>query len=103
VTQPADRPAPAIEDNIIKFRCLSQEGAISSVVFVGMMIGSYSWGVLSDQKGRRFGFFATAVLTLFAGLASALSPNYGVLLATRFLVSLSLFLAAANLGPSFLL
>ena len=30
-----------------------QESLIASVVFGGMMIGAYSWGVLSDSKGRR--------------------------------------------------
>lgn len=30
-----------------------EESLIASVVFGGMMIGAYSWGVLSDAKGRR--------------------------------------------------
>ena len=31
-----------------------QESLIASVVFGGMMIGAYSWGILSDAKGRRY-------------------------------------------------
>ncbi|CAK9229261.1 unnamed protein product [Sphagnum troendelagicum] len=67
-----------------------QESLIASIVFVGMMIGAYSWGILSDLKGRRFGFFATAVLTFVAGLASAASPNYLSLLLLRGFVGIGL-------------
>lgn len=67
-----------------------EESLIASVVFGGMMIGAYSWGVLSDAKGRRFGFFATAVLTFVAGLLSATSPNYLTLVLFRGLVGVGL-------------
>lgn len=30
-----------------------QESLITSVVFVGMLIGAYSWGIVSDSYGRR--------------------------------------------------
>jgi len=30
-----------------------QESMLTSVVFVGMMVGAYLWGVISDAKGRR--------------------------------------------------
>jgi len=30
-----------------------QESMITSFVFVGMLIGAYSWGVVSDNYGRR--------------------------------------------------
>ena len=30
-----------------------QESMITSVVFVGELIGAYSWGVISDHYGRR--------------------------------------------------
>lgn len=30
-----------------------EESLITSVVFVGMLIGAYSWGVVSDTYGRR--------------------------------------------------
>lgn len=30
-----------------------QESLITSVVFVGMLVGAYSWGVVSDKHGRR--------------------------------------------------
>ena len=31
----------------------NKESMITSVVFVGMLIGSYSWGIVSDKFGRR--------------------------------------------------
>lgn len=30
-----------------------EESLITSVVFVGMLVGAYSWGVVSDKHGRR--------------------------------------------------
>ena len=56
----------------------AQESLITSIVFCGTMIGAYSWGVLGDAKGRRVGFFATAMFTFVFGVLSAASPNYVV-------------------------
>ncbi|KAJ8751198.1 hypothetical protein K2173_016379 [Erythroxylum novogranatense] len=63
-----------------------QESLISSVVFAGMLVGAYSWGVVSDRFGRRRGFLATAITTSGAGVLSALAPNYVALLICRCLV-----------------
>lgn len=30
-----------------------EEGLITSIVFAGMLIGAYSWGIVSDNYGRR--------------------------------------------------
>lgn len=30
-----------------------QESLITSIVFAGMLVGAYSWGVVSDKFGRR--------------------------------------------------
>ncbi|XP_057813177.1 organic cation/carnitine transporter 7 isoform X2 [Cryptomeria japonica] len=67
-----------------------QESLITSTVFLGMMVGAYLWGVLSDTKGRRYGFFATAVVTFGAGFFGTFSPNYLVLVASRCLVGLGI-------------
>ncbi|KAE8689517.1 Organic cation/carnitine transporter 7 [Hibiscus syriacus] len=66
------------------------KGLITSVVFVGMLVGAYSWGVVSDKYGRRKGFLITAVVTSGAGFLSALSPNYISLIIFRCLVGLGL-------------
>ena len=51
---------------------------ITSVVFFGMMVGAFTWGMVADARGRKTGFFATALFTAVMGFASAFSPNYGV-------------------------
>ncbi|KAJ7302322.1 hypothetical protein JRQ81_000036 [Phrynocephalus forsythii] len=88
-----------------------QESAISSVVFAGMMIGAYSWGVLSDSKGRRYDFFQKKLFfhsfgakIRGTGLASLrqrdylhcrdsepFAPNYYTLLFLRALVGIGLW------------
>lgn len=45
-----------------------EESLITSVVFAGMLVGAYSWGIISDNYGRRFGLsslFAIRACTLF--------------------------------------
>ncbi|KAF5739201.1 organic cation/carnitine transporter 7-like [Tripterygium wilfordii] len=68
----------------------SQESFITSVVFAGMLVGAYSWGLVSDKYGRRKGFLITAVVTSVAGFLSAFSPNYLSLIALRCLVGVGL-------------
>ncbi|KAI5563577.1 hypothetical protein BDE02_14G000800 [Populus trichocarpa] len=67
-----------------------QESLITSVVFAGMLVGAYSWGVVSDRCGRRKGFLVTAIITFGAGFLSAFAPNYITLLISRCLVGLGL-------------
>ncbi|KAJ6739819.1 MAJOR FACILITATOR SUGAR TRANSPORTER-LIKE MAJOR FACILITATOR SUPERFAMILY DOMAIN PROTEIN-RELATED [Salix purpurea] len=67
-----------------------QESLITSVVFAGMLVGAYSWGLVSDRYGRRKGFLVTAVITSGAGFLSAFAPNYIALLVFRCLVGLGL-------------
>ncbi|KAK3153809.1 hypothetical protein QOZ80_2BG0181460 [Eleusine coracana subsp. coracana] len=67
-----------------------QESMITSVVFVGMLIGAYSWGVVSDNYGRRRGFLFTAIMTSSAGFLSSFAPNYLSLMFLRFLVGIGL-------------
>ncbi|KAJ4725472.1 organic cation/carnitine transporter 7-like [Melia azedarach] len=68
----------------------NQESLITSVVFAGMLVGAYTWGIVSDNYGRRSGFIITAVVTSVAGLLSAFAPNYYFLIIFRFLVGLGL-------------
>ncbi|KAJ0735315.1 putative major facilitator, sugar transporter, major facilitator superfamily [Helianthus annuus] len=67
-----------------------QESMITSVVFAGMLVGAYSWGVVSDKHGRRNGFLITATVTCVAGLLSSLAPNYICLIILRCLVGIGL-------------
>ncbi|KAK8913655.1 Organic cation/carnitine transporter 7 [Platanthera zijinensis] len=67
-----------------------EESMITSVVFVGMLIGAYSWGIVSDNYGRRIGFLFTAIVTSGAGFLSSFAPNYLSLLFLRFVVGIGL-------------
>ncbi|CAN6701417.1 unnamed protein product [Malus baccata var. baccata] len=67
-----------------------QESLITSVVFVGTLVGAYSWGIVSDKYGRRKGFLVTAIVTSGAGFLSALSPNFTSLLVLRCIVGVGL-------------
>ncbi|XP_010927138.1 organic cation/carnitine transporter 7 isoform X1 [Elaeis guineensis] len=67
-----------------------EDSMITSAVFVGMLLGAYSWGIVSDNYGRRMGFLFTALLTSGAGFLSAFSPNYLCLVSLRFIVGMGL-------------
>lgn len=68
----------------------TQESLVTTVVFVGMLIGAYSWGLISDHYGRRMGLLSIAIVTTGAGFLSAFSPNYTSLVILRFLVGIGL-------------
>ncbi|XP_021657245.2 organic cation/carnitine transporter 7 isoform X2 [Hevea brasiliensis] len=68
----------------------SEESLLSSVVFAGMLIGAYSWGLTSDNYGRRKAFLSMTVITSGAGFLSAFSPNYISLVFLRCLVGFGL-------------
>ncbi|XP_020100184.1 organic cation/carnitine transporter 7-like isoform X2 [Ananas comosus] len=67
-----------------------EESLISSVVFIGMLVGAYSWGIVSDKYGRRVGFNFTALITGVAGFLSSFAPNYLSLIFLRFMVGVGL-------------
>ncbi|KAG0470674.1 hypothetical protein HPP92_016770 [Vanilla planifolia] len=67
-----------------------EKSLISSVVFAGMLVGAYSWGVVSDNYGRRLGFLFTALVTSGVGFLSTFAPNYISLLVLRFFVGVGL-------------
>jgi MFS family permease len=61
----------------------SEEAAITSVVFLGMLIGATFWGWYCDRFGRRRCFVATTCLCAIAGASTACAPAYWVLLVCR--------------------
>lgn len=62
------------------------DGALGAIVFVGIMIGNYVWGYLSDQKGRKIGLLGVAIFAGVFGLLSAVCPSIGWLMLCRFMV-----------------
>lgn len=47
----------------------SQESLLSTIVFAGMLTGAYSWGIISDNCGRRqaiFPFFSVYLFLFFS-------------------------------------
>ncbi|KAF9603101.1 hypothetical protein IFM89_033826 [Coptis chinensis] len=94
-----------------------QESMITTAVFVGELIGAYSWGIVSDKHGRRQGkhththffylviftfffvhmfilsrrgFLIPAVITFVAGFLSSFAPNYTTLIILRCFVGIGL-------------
>ncbi|XP_057497226.1 organic cation/carnitine transporter 7-like isoform X1 [Actinidia eriantha] len=68
----------------------SKESLITTVVFAGMLAGAYSWGLISDNFGRRQGLLSIATVTTGAGFLSTFSPNYVSLVIFRCLVGFGL-------------
>lgn len=56
-----------------------------TVFFVGMLIGAFAFGRLADRIGRRPVLMGAVVLDACFGVASAFAPDFGWLLALRFL------------------
>lgn len=63
----------------------TEAGLVASATFAGMFVGAWAWGSIADRFGRRRVFLVTVLLDALFGIASALSPNYTLLLIFRFL------------------
>lgn len=42
----------------------NQESLITSVVFAGMLVGAYTWGIVSDNYGRRWALYHFVIACL---------------------------------------
>lgn len=61
----------------------AQAGLIGTAIFVGMLLGAWFWGTITDYVGRKIGFQLTVVIDSVFGLLSAFSPGYIWLLVLR--------------------
>ncbi|GFS36498.1 major facilitator superfamily protein [Actinidia rufa] len=68
----------------------NEESMITTVVFAGMLIGAYSWGLISDTYGRTKSLLGVAIVTTIASILSAVSPDYVWLLSLRWMVGFGL-------------
>ena len=62
-----------------------QNAVLSSVIFIGMLFGSFGWGGFADVVGRRFVLLGSLTLNGIFGVASAFSPNISVFIVCRFI------------------
>ncbi len=74
-----------------------QIGVISSVFFVGMILGALGGGRLSDKLGRRSVLVWATVLYSVGALATAFSPNYETMLVSRLITGLGVQAATSAL------
>jgi putative MFS transporter len=68
----------------------AQLGWLGTIGLIGMSIGSFFWGTMADIVGRKPAFIWTLLIYSFCSVLSAASPNYAVLLGTRFVTGIGL-------------
>lgn len=61
----------------------TQKGLLGTSVFLGMLVGAWGWGWISDRIGRKTGFISTVAIDSVFGLLSAFSPSFIWLLILR--------------------
>lgn len=61
----------------------AQKGYLGTAIFVGMLLGAWTWGRISDLFGRKIGFISTVGIDSLFGLLSAFSPSFIWLLVLR--------------------
>eukprot|EP00730_Choanoeca_flexa_P002278 TRINITY_DN10985_c0_g4_i2.p1 TRINITY_DN10985_c0_g4~~TRINITY_DN10985_c0_g4_i2.p1 ORF type:complete len:579 (+),score=80.45 TRINITY_DN10985_c0_g4_i2:171-1739(+) len=66
----------------------ARKGWVTSVLFLGMMVGGWLWGNLADSRGRKWMLIIALLVNFAASAGSAFAPNYAVFLALRFLSGL---------------
>ncbi len=65
-------------------------GFLGSASLLGMLVGSYLWGYISDRFGRKASFQYTILFYSVFTAASAFAPSYPALYALRFLTGIGL-------------
>lgn len=60
------------------------EGILSSIIFLGMLFGSYVWGGLADVIGRRTTIVCSLTISAVFGFLSAFSPWFWLFALLRF-------------------
>eukprot|EP01138_Halocafeteria_seosinensis_P010716 gb/GECG01010943.1/.p1 GENE.gb/GECG01010943.1/~~gb/GECG01010943.1/.p1 ORF type:complete len:590 (+),score=59.81 gb/GECG01010943.1/:1-1770(+) len=61
----------------------SAESLLTTVVFIGMMIGTSFWGVIADRYGRKTSVLVSSLSLLLFGIGSAFAPSYAMMLFLR--------------------
>jgi len=67
-----------------------QRGLVGTANLVGMAVGAVAWGTIADRMGRKKAFSITLAIFALFSVLGALSPNWEVFLALRFLAGVGL-------------
>lgn len=63
----------------------TDEAVLGSIIFLGMLFGSFVWGGLADMIGRRTAIVLSLLTSAFFGFFSAFLPWFWMFVAFRFL------------------
>lgn len=63
----------------------ASKGWLNSIIFIGMMVGAYVWGSISDALGRRKVLIAISFMNGLCIVASSFSQTYELFMFFRFL------------------
>ncbi|KAJ8718809.1 hypothetical protein PYW07_016365 [Mythimna separata] len=63
----------------------SQQGLLSAIPLIGVILSSYPWGLCADTKGRRKTLLVAMPVGLILSLASTMAPNFESLAVLKFL------------------
>lgn len=66
----------------------TEQGLISSVAFLGIVISSHFWGFLADTWGRKKTIRLAAICSLISALLSAFAVNATLMILLRFFVGI---------------
>lgn len=64
----------------------AQKATIASVVFFGILIGCFFWGLVGDRWGRRYTYLAASFIITVAGFMTSFASSYPMLLFLRGIV-----------------
>lgn len=61
------------------------KGWLNSIIFIGMMVGAYFWGSVSDAIGRKKVLIVISFMNACCIVASSFSQNFELFMVFRFL------------------
>ncbi|KAH9628102.1 hypothetical protein HF086_018318 [Spodoptera exigua] len=62
----------------------SQQGLLSAIPLIGMIVSSYGWGLCSDTQGRRKTLLIAMPAALILSLATTMAPTFALLAIFKF-------------------